>query len=222
MRRVIYFPHNGAKPVFKWLKVAEHDGYQDVVPTPDIDLGRCPGTDFVKLKIRTNQLLPQHIILRYDDEFEYLYQETNSALIAATNGRLAGPWKGPVMAYTGDMADSGDVSKVRDFSMSQYSALIAYLVVYDRPNNKAKFDQLYRELAISKTQATKIIPGKNGRADSMQNVEIYKDHDIFLTGYGPMFDVSDFQMHDPGTLSQISKVSLMRYCPTEVQLTENN
>lgn len=117
---------------------------------------------------RNNQLLHGSIVRRLN-KFVYNYKQPNSASGTATNGQVGMKERGTLMPSTGDVDKDGAIIKLHDVPLSQYSALISYLVVGDR-KDKYKMQQMASELAAPGFEAVKVVPRNNEHGEETKNV----------------------------------------------------
>lgn len=211
MRRCVYFAADGEKPVFKWMPMKGDIDWQYISTKTDADLRESYHPEHIFLKIRTNQLLAGNIVLQYDDEFDRKYARPNSAIIAATNGRAPFVWKGPIIASTGESVRerNGDLCRVHDFSMSQYSALISYLVFFDPYKNKTELTKLYHDLKTPVVQAIRMLPARNGASDTMTPVNISTSHPVFYANMIKANPIMAGYLKSKGVPGEISDISVV-------------
>ncbi|KAF7198526.1 Protein CBFA2T1 [Pseudocercospora fuligena] len=206
MRRAIYFPPDGDKPVFTWLETYPGIGCAHVETEGIIDFGRSKGSISIPLNVRTMRPLSKRIELHYDDEFNFNYDCQNPALRTACNDVIRVSWRGPLLAYTGaTSAETGDIMSVEDFPMHQYSALMAYLIKLNECSHES-LNTFYRQLVAKKIQAARIVEAAKrlpGRP-VFEGVEINEDHPAYLVKYGRLAKVIG-RGAEPGEISPISQ-----------------
>lgn len=108
-----------------------------------------------------------------------------------------------MFAFTGPSDGQGCIAKVQDFTLSQYSAMITFLVAYS-PATRGQIAEITRDLTEPKIGAVKVTPASNGGADIMQNLEISKLHPTFIW---PMAADMFSLVGVPANISCISAVS---------------
>lgn len=145
MRRVIYFPAEKAKPEFMWLPLERTTGYEDEDGDAEsINYGNLMGDGCNRYEIFShNNILDVEldttIQFFYDDNFMGKYPERNKAAMLATNNKMGYSWKGPMIAYCGQVAADSDyfeINIVSDMDMKTFSDLIVYLIDYENQSPK--------------------------------------------------------------------------------------
>ncbi|CZT15852.1 uncharacterized protein RCC_01688 [Ramularia collo-cygni] len=206
MRRVVVFPEDGDRPIFKWLEVEDFPwGHKVCIEGTDLEKATWPRD--CTFNPRTMQLLPERIVIYYDDSFSWGSGCFNTSLMAATDGRLGYQWDGPMIAVSGASYEENSVYNMRDFSMSQYSSLIAFFVAFTFTTQR-KFVQYDEQEFTSHVEVLKLLNVPcdcDGEQVTMYHFETSADHPIFHDRVGSLVPRHHQNVGPAGTYSPISQ-----------------
>ncbi|CAK4032152.1 Hypothetical predicted protein [Lecanosticta acicola] len=190
MRRVIYFPPNEKKPEFRWLSVWNAEDCQEVQYQPLLDAGTgskaLPETQHIQEnKLINFDLGKRRINLVFDDMFFQKYTKSNQAARTATNGRAGSEWRGPMIAFAGEVDDPvgcecyHKMIKALDIEMRDFSDLVSHMIYYGREDECGKLRKGGKILAMKMNcDAERMEDG----APFTQVVKVPRLHPVFEGG----------------------------------------